>query len=309
MMQMKEKSIGRIVGQTPLLGLDYLSRRYDAQVYAKAEFLNPMGSVKDRVALEMIERAFERGEIDENTVVAEATSGNTGIGLAGVCAARGLKLIVVMPESMSPERRKILRFLGAELRLTDASAGMEGTLEELERIAGSYENIFFPRQFENPDNPNAHYRTTGPEVFEAMEGDIDIFVCAVGTGGTISGTGRYLKERIPKLRIVALEPAGSPFLSQGRRGSHSIEGIGAGFLPATLDMSLIDDIVTIEDEEAMQHSRLLARETGLFAGISSGANLAGVEKVLSSYGKKGARVLTILPDSADRYLSTRLFDI
>ena len=306
---MKEKSIGRIVGQTPLLGLDYLSRRYDAQVYAKAEFLNPMGSVKDRVALEMIERAFERGEIDENTVVAEATSGNTGIGLAGVCAARGLKLIVVMPESMSPERRKILRFLGAELRLTDASAGMEGTLEELERIAGSYENIFFPRQFENPDNPNAHYRTTGPEVFEAMEGDIDIFVCAVGTGGTISGTGRYLKERIPKLRIVALEPAGSPFLSQGRRGSHSIEGIGAGFLPATLDMSLIDDIVTIEDEEAMQHSRLLARETGLFAGISSGANLAGVEKVLSSYGKKGARVLTILPDSADRYLSTRLFDI
>jgi len=309
MMQMKEKSIGRIVGQTPLLGLDYLSRRYDAQVYAKAEFLNPMGSVKDRVALEMIERAFERGEIDENTVVAEATSGNTGIGLAGVCAARGLKLIVVMPESMSPERRKILRFLGAELRLTDASAGMEGTLEELERIAGSYENIFFPRQFENPDNPNAHYKTTGPEVFEAMEGDIDIFVCAVGTGGTISGTGRYLKERIPKLRIVALEPAGSPFLSQGRRGSHSIEGIGAGFLPATLDMSLIDDIVTIEDEEAMQHSRLLARETGLFAGISSGANLAGVEKVLSSYGKKGARVLTILPDSADRYLSTRLFDI
>ena len=308
-MQMKEKSIGRIVGQTPLLGLDYLSRRYDAQVYAKAEFLNPMGSVKDRVALEMIERAFERGEIDENTVVAEATSGNTGIGLAGVCAARGLKLIVVMPESMSPERRKILRFLGAELRLTDASAGMEGTLEELERIAGSYENIFFPRQFENPDNPNAHYKTTGPEVFEAMEGDIDIFVCAVGTGGTISGTGRYLKERIPKLRIVALEPAGSPFLSQGRRGSHSIEGIGAGFLPATLDMSLIDDIVTIEDEEAMQHSRLLARETGLFAGISSGANLAGVEKVLSSYGKKGARVLTILPDSADRYLSTRLFDI
>ena len=309
MMQMKEKSIGRIVGETPLLGLDYLSRRYDAQVYAKAEFLNPMGSVKDRVALEMIERAFERGEIDENTVVAEATSGNTGIGLAGVCAARGLKLIVVMPESMSPERRKILRFLGAELRLTDASAGMEGTLEELERIAGSYENIFFPRQFENPDNPNAHYKTTGPEVFEAMEGDIDIFVCAVGTGGTISGTGRYLKERIPKLRIVALEPAGSPFLSQGRRGSHSIEGIGAGFLPATLDMSLIDDIVTIEDEEAMQHSRLLARETGLFAGISSGANLAGVEKVLSSYGKKGARVLTILPDSADRYLSTRLFDI
>ena len=306
---MKEKSIGRIVGETPLLGLDYLSRRYDAQVYAKAEFLNPMGSVKDRVALEMIERAFERGEIDENTVVAEATSGNTGIGLAGVCAARGLKLIVVMPESMSPERRKILRFLGAELRLTDASAGMEGTLEELERIAGSYENIFFPRQFENPDNPNAHYKTTGPEVFEAMEGDIDIFVCAVGTGGTISGTGRYLKERIPKLRIVALEPAGSPFLSQGRRGSHSIEGIGAGFLPATLDMSLIDDIVTIEDEEAMQHSRLLARETGLFAGISSGANLAGVEKVLSSYGKKGARVLTILPDSADRYLSTRLFDI
>ena len=309
MMQMKEKSIGRIVGETPLLGLDYLSRRYDAQVYAKAEFLNPMGSVKDRVALEMIERAFERGEIDENTVVAEATSGNTGIGLAGVCAARGLKLIVVMPESMSPERRKILRFLGAELRLTDASAGMEGTLEELERIAGSYENIFFPRQFENPDNPNAHYKTTGPEVFEAMEGDIDIFVCAVGTGGTISGTGRYLKERIPKLRIVALEPAGSPFLSQGRRGSHSIEGIGAGFLPATLDMSLIDDIVTIEDEEAMQHSRLLARETGLFAGISSGANLAGVEKVLGSYGKKGARVLTILPDSADRYLSTRLFDI
>ena len=309
MMQMKEKSIGRIVGQTPLLGLDYLSRRCDAQVYAKAEFLNPMGSVKDRVALEMIERAFERGEIDENTVVAEATSGNTGIGLAGVCAARGLKLIVVMPESMSPERRKILRFLGAELRLTDASAGMEGTLEELERIAGSYENIFFPRQFENPDNPNAHYKTTGPEVFEAMEGDIDIFVCAVGTGGTISGTGRYLKERIPKLRIVALEPAGSPFLSQGRRGSHSIEGIGAGFLPATLDMSLIDDIVMIEDEEAMQHSRLLARETGLFAGISSGANLAGVEKVLSSYGKKGARVLTILPDSADRYLSTRLFDI
>jgi len=309
MMQMKEKSIGRIVGETPLLGLDYLSRRYDAQVYAKAEFLNPMGSVKDRVALEMIERAFERGEIDENTVVAEATSGNTGIGLAGVCAARGLKLIVVMPESMSPERRKILRFLGAELRLTDASAGMEGTLEELERIAGSYENIFFPRQFENPDNPNAHYRTTGPEVFGAMEGDIDIFVCAVGTGGTISGTGRYLKERIPKLRIVALEPAGSPFLSQGRRGSHSIEGIGAGFLPATLDMSLIDDIITIEDEEAMRHSRLLARETGLFAGISSGANLAGVEKVLSSYGEKGARVLTILPDSADRYLSTRLFDI
>ena len=306
---MKEKSIGRIVGETPLLGLDYLSRRYDAQVYAKAEFLNPMGSVKDRVALEMIERAFERGEIDENTVVAEATSGNTGIGLAGVCAARGLKLIVVMPESMSPERRKILRFLGAELRLTDASAGMEGTLEELERIAGSYENIFFPRQFENPDNPNAHYRTTGPEVFGAMEGDIDIFVCAVGTGGTISGTGRYLKERIPKLRIVALEPAGSPFLSQGRRGSHSIEGIGAGFLPATLDMSLIDDIITIEDEEAMRHSRLLARETGLFAGISSGANLAGVEKVLSSYGEKGARVLTILPDSADRYLSTRLFDI
>ncbi len=293
-----------LIGNTPLLELEYLNQNGN-RVFAKAEFMNPAGSVKDRIAKEMILSAMSRGEIDKKSVIIEATSGNTGIGLASVCASLGLKLIIVMPESMSIERRKIIAHYGAELILTPASGGMKATLEKLEELKKSYPNHYLPMQFSNPNNPKAHYKTTAPEIYSQMDRDIDIFITGVGTGGTITGVGRYLKEQNSSVKIIAIEPESSPFLSKGVAGNHSIQGIGAGFKPDILDMSLIDEIVTVSDEDAFIASRECATKSGLAVGISAGANLSAVKKILTQVENK--RVVTILPDGADRYLSTPLF--
>ena len=292
-------------GNTPLVEMEYLNLNGN-RVFAKAEFMNPAGSIKDRIAKEMILSAIDRGEIKDDTIIIEATSGNTGIGLAGVCASLGLKLIIIMPESMSIERRKIISHYGAKLILTPASGGMKATLEKLEELKKDYPNHYLPMQFSNPDNPKAHYKTTAPEIYAQTEGNIDIFIAGVGTGGTITGVGRYLKEKNPNIQIIALEPENSPFLSKGEAGSHSIQGIGAGFKPEILDMSVIDDIITISDEEAFLNARECAIKSGLAVGISAGANLAGVKKILKN--SKNKRVVTVLPDGANRYLSTQLFE-
>ncbi len=293
------------VGNTPLIEIEYLNQNQN-RVFAKAEFMNPAGSIKDRIAKEMILSAIDRGEIKDDTIIIEATSGNTGIGLASVCASLGLKLIIIMPESMSIERRKIISHYGAKLILTLASGGMKATLEKLEELKNLYSNHYLPMQFSNPDNPKAHYKTTAPEIYAQTEGNIDIFIAGVGTGGTITGVGRYLKEKNPNIQIIALEPENSPFLSKGEAGSHSIQGIGAGFKPEILDMSIIDDIITISDEEAFLNARECAIKSGLAVGISAGANLAGVKKILKN--SKNKRVVTVLPDDANRYLSTQLFE-
>ncbi len=292
------------IGNTPLLELQYLNINGN-RVFAKAEFMNPAGSVKDRIAKEMILSAMSRGEIDDKSIIIEATSGNTGIGLASVCASLGLRVIIIMPESMSIERRKIIAHYGAKLILTPASGGMKTTLDKLEELKEIYSNHYLPMQFSNPDNPKAHYKTTAPEIYSQMEQSIDIFITGVGTGGTISGVGKYLKEKNSNIKIIAIEPEASPFLSKGVSGSHSIQGIGAGFKPDILDMSVIDEIVTVSDDEAFKASRECAIKSGIAVGISAGANLSAIKKILKKL--KNKRVVTILPDEANRYLSTPLF--
>jgi len=289
------------IGNTPLMQMSHLS----SNIYAKAEFFNPGGSIKDRIAKEMILSAMDRGEIESDSVIIEATSGNTGIGLAAVCASLGLKLIIVMPESMSIERRKIISHYGAELILTEASGGMRATIERVEELKQRYPKHFLPSQFSNIDNPNAHYKTTAPEIYEQMNEDIDIFVAAVGTGGTITGVGRYLKEKSSDIKIVAIEPEGSPFLSKGVAGTHTIQGIGAGFKPDILDLSIIDEIEIVQDKEAIEYARNCAKSLGLAVGISAGANLAITDRLAKRYPDK--KIVTILPDSAERYISTKLF--
>ena len=304
------KSIAELIGQTPLLELVNYEREHslEATLVAKVEMVNPAGSIKDRVALAMIKDAEERGLIDDQTVFIEPTSGNTGIGLAALAAARGNRMIITMPETMSVERRNLMKAYGAEVVLTDGSKGMTGAIEKADELARSIDNSIIPGQFTNPANPAAHETTTGPEIWEATDGTVDIFVAGIGTGGTLTGAGRYLKSKNPDIQVVAVEPQGSPVLSQGHAGSHGLQGIGAGFVPATLDTTVYDEVITIENEEAYEAGRELASKEGLLVGISSGAAVAAARKIAERSENAGKLIVVILPDSGERYLSTEMFN-
>lgn len=303
-------SIAALVGQTPLLRLERFARKSgaEAEIVAKIEYFNPAGSVKDRVALNMIEQYEKEGRLNEKSVIIEPTSGNTGIGLAAICAAKGYKAIIVMPDTMSKERRMLMTAYGAELVLTDGALGMQGAIAKAEELAASVEGAIIAGQFHNSANPDAHYKTTGPEIWNDTEGKIDIFVATAGTGGTVSGTARFLKEKNPNIKVVAVEPAASPYLTEGRVGVHKIQGIGAGFLPETLDLPVIDEIITATDEESYRYAREIAKTEGLLVGISSGAALAGALKLAARPENKGKTIVTILPDTGERYLSSGLFE-
>lgn len=298
-----------MIGGTPLLELVNYERNHElkATIIAKIEMVNPAGSVKDRVALAMIQDAEENGLIDNETVLIEPTSGNTGIGLAALAAARGNRMIITMPDTMSIERRNLMKAYGAEVVLTEGSKGMAGAIEKAEELANTIDNSIIPGQFTNPANPAAHEETTGPEIWEATNGRIDIFVAGVGTGGTLSGAGRYLKYKNPGIKVVAVEPAGSPVLSSGQPGPHGLQGIGAGFVPETLDTTVYDEVITIENEEAYEAGRELAAREGLLVGISSGAALAASRKIAEREENTGKVIVTIFPDSGERYLSTEMF--
>lgn len=302
-------SIDQLIGNTPLLELTKLEKALglEARVLAKLEYLNPAGSVKDRAALAMVEDAEARGALRPGSVIIEPTSGNTGIGLAAVAVRRGYRVVIVMPETMSVERRQLMTAYGAELVLTDGAKGMAGAIERAEALAREIPGGFLAGQFVNPANPAAHYRTTGPEIWADTDGTVDIFVAGVGTGGTLSGAGRYLKEKNPAIRVVAVEPAASPVLSGGPAGPHGLQGIGAGFVPEALDTSVYDEVVTVEDREAMAAGRALARTEGVLAGISSGAALHAALQVARRAESRGKTVVVLLPDTGDRYLSTALF--
>ena len=303
-------SVFDLVGNTPLLELVNFEEKYalQAKIYAKVEFFNPAGSVKDRVAKEMIERYEKEGKLTKNGTLIEATSGNTGIGLAALCAARGYKLIIVMPDTMSKERRVLMTAYGAELVLTDGRLGMQGAIQKAEELERSIEGSMIVGQFTNPSNPEAHYKTTGPEIWNDTDGKVDILVACVGTGGTISGTGRFLREQNPDIKVVAVEPSASPYLTEGRSGTHKIQGIGAGFLPDTLDRSLIDEIVTVTDEEAYEGAREVTKTEGLLVGISSGAAIIAARKIAQAPENKGKSIVVVLPDTGERYLSSGLFE-
>lgn len=297
--------ITEIIGNTPLLFLNHLSKESGANIYAKCEFLNPSGSIKDRIAFNMIESALNEGKINANTTLIEPTSGNTGIGLASICAAKGIKLILTMPESMSIERRKLLSAFGAKLELTPASQGMKGAVNRALELQKEIPNSLVLQQFQNPANPEIHRKTTALEIWEAMEGKIDIFVSAVGTGGSLSGIGAVLKAKNPNIKVIAVEPINSPVLSGGNPGPHKIQGIGAGFIPETLDTSLIDEILQVDAELAAEESRKIAKNEGVLVGISSGANLWGACEMAKKY--PGKNIVTILCDTGERYLSTDLY--
>lgn len=300
-----------LVGETPLLRASrYMAKAEvtDANLFAKLEYLNPAGSVKDRVALAMIEEAEDRGILKPGATIIEPTSGNTGIGLAAVAAAKGYKTIFTLPETMSVERRNMLAAYGAELELTQGVKGMRGAIEKAEELEKTIPGAIILGQFVNPANPAAHKTTTGPEIWEQTEGKIDIFVAGVGTGGTITGTGEYLKEKNPQIQIVAVEPAGSPVLSKGFAGPHGIQGIGAGFVPDVLNTEIYDEVLTIENEEAYEEGRRFARTEGVLVGISSGAALKGATILAGRPENKGKNIVVLLPDSGDRYLSTPLFN-
>ena len=301
-------SVSQLVGNTPLLSVDNYGRRrqLDAAILVKLERFNPAGSAKDRVALEMLDQAEATGALQPGGTVIEPTSGNTGIGLAAMAVARGYHVILTMPASMSAERRALLKAYGAELVLV-AEGGMAGAVAKAEELAASIPNSFIPGQFDNPANPAAHSKTTGPEIWRDTEGHVDIFVAGVGTGGTISGTGRYLKEQNPNVRIVAVEPAASPLLSQGHAGPHGLQGIGANFVPGNYDASLVDEIVTVTDEDAYHTGRLLARTEGIMAGITSGAALWAADELARRPENKGKTIVALLPDDGSRYLSTPLW--
>ena len=297
-----------LVGQTPLVRLNNLIKKegLEADVLAKLEYFNPAGSVKDRIAKEMILDAMEKGLINENTTLIEPTSGNTGIGLSAVATSLNLKIIITMPETMSVERRNLMKAYGAELVLTPGSEGMKGAIAKAKELASQIENSFIPGQFENPANPQAHYKTTGPEIYSQTEGKVDIFVAGVGTGGTISGIGKYLKEQNPNVKVVAVEPASSPILSTGKGGAHKIQGIGAGFVPDTLDTKIYDEIITVENEDAFASGKEVAKTEGILIGISSGAAIQAAKKLAKREENKGKTIVVLLPDGGDRYLSTPL---
>ena len=297
-----------LVGNTPLVRVNNLIKKDDlkADVLAKLEYFNPAGSAKDRIAKEMILDALEKGLINENTTLIEPTSGNTGIGLSAVATALNLKIIITMPETMSVERRNLMKAYGAELVLTPGSEGMKGAIAKAKELASQIENSFIPGQFENPANPTAHYKTTGPEIYEQTEGKVDIFVAGVGTGGTISGIGKYLKEKNPEVKVVAVEPASSPVLSTGKGGAHKIQGIGAGFVPETLDTKIYDEIITVENEDAFATGKEMAKTEGILVGISSGAALYAAKELAKREENAGKTIVVLLPDGGDRYLSTPL---
>lgn len=303
------KSIAQTIGNTPLIELVNYEKNHGLQatIAAKVEYFNPAGSIKDRVALSMFEQAIADGLVDDQTVIIEPTSGNTGIGLAALAATRGNRMIITMPDTMSEERRNLMKAYGAEVVLTPGALGMTGAIQKADELAAEIPNSFIPGQFVNPANPAAHYDTTGPEIWEATEGKVDIFVAGAGTGGTVTGTGRYLKERNPEVTVVAIEPAGSPVLSEGRAGKHGLQGIGAGFVPDILDTSVYDEVMTITDEEAFAAGRELAATEGLLVGITSGAAVAAAAKLAERPENKGKLIVAILPDSGERYLSTDMF--
>lgn len=304
------KNVFELIGNTPLVELTNYENNHglDARIIAKVEYFEPAGSIKDRIAKAMIDEAEANGLLDADTVIIEPTSGNTGIGLAAIAAARGNRIIIVMPDTMSVERRKLMRAYGAELVLTPGADGMKGAIAKAEELANEYPNSLIPSQFTNPANPAIHYRTTGPEIWRDADGEVDILVAGVGTGGTISGAGAYLKEQSPSVRVVAVEPADSPVLSEGRSGSHGIQGIGAGFVPETLDTDVYDEVITITNEEAFEAGRELAAHDGLLVGISSGAAVAAAAKLAQRPENAGKNIVVILPDTGERYLSSAMFD-
>lgn len=303
------KSALELVGDTPLVEISNFAKDngINANVFAKLEYLNPAGSVKDRIAKAIIENAEDKGMLKEGSVIIEPTSGNTGIGLASVAAVKGYRLIITMPETMSVERRNLMKAYGAELVLTDGSKGMTGAIEKAEELSKEILNSIIAGQFTNPVNPETHYKTTGPEIWKDTDGKVDIFVAGVGTGGTISGVGKFLKEKNPNVKIIAVEPSGSPVLSEGKAGPHGIQGIGAGFVPETLDTSVYDEVIKVENEEAYEFGRKFAKQEGVLVGISSGAALYAASVVAKRPENSNKNVVVLLPDTGDRYLSTPMF--
>ncbi len=299
-----------LVGNTPLLELTHFEEKYalQAHIIGKLEYMNPLGSVKDRVALAMIDEGIRQGLINQKTVIIEPTSGNTGIGLASVAASRGYKIILTMPETMSVERRNLLKAYGAELVLTDGAKGMKGAIAKAEELAAQTPGSFIPSQFTNPSNPKAHFSTTGPEIWNDTDGKVDIFVAGVGTGGTLSGVGEYLKSQNPNVKVVAVEPASSPVLSKGVAGPHKIQGIGAGFIPETLDTKIYDEIIPVENEDAFAMGKRLARKAGVLVGISSGAAVHAARELAKRPENRGKVIVALLPDTGERYLSTPMFE-
>lgn len=303
------KNVKDLVGNTPIVELSHINADEDIQatILAKLEYFNPAGSVKDRIAKAILEDAWNKGKINQDSVIIEPTSGNTGIGLSALAAAMGLRIIITMPETMSVERRNLMKAYGAELVLTDGSKGMKGAIAKADELAAEIPNSFIPGQFVNPVNPAAHEATTGPEIWKDTEGKVDIFIAGVGTGGTVSGVGKYLKSQNPNVKIVAVEPAASPVLSEGKSGAHKIQGIGAGFVPDTLDTKVYDEIITVENEDAFDTGREIARREGILVGISSGAAVWAAKKLAKDPANKGKNIVVLLPDTGDRYLSTPMF--
>ena len=303
------KAISDLIGNTPLVELTHIEEKegLDSRVVAKVEFFNPAGSVKDRIAKKMIEDAEKAGKIKPGATLIEPTSGNTGIGIASVAAAKGYKAIMTMPETMSVERRNLLKAYGAKVVLTDGKTGMKGAIAKAKELAATIPNSFIPSQFENLSNPQAHYESTGPEIWKDTEGKVDIFVAGVGTGGTVSGTGKYLKDQNPNVKVIAVEPATSPVLSQGYAGPHGIQGIGAGFVPNTLDTSVYDEVFTVTNEQAYETGRLIAHNEGMLVGISSGAATYAAIQIAKRPENKGKTIVVLLPDTGERYLSTPMF--
>jgi cysteine synthase A len=304
------QNASEIIGNTPLLRLNNIEKHLNLNVglYAKVEYFNPTGSVKDRIALSMIETAEKQGKLRPNSVVIEPTSGNTGVGLASVCAAKGYKCILVMPETMSKERVKLMNAYGAEVVLSSGKLGMKGSVDKAEELAKQYEDSFIPSQFENPSNPEIHFRTTGPEIYKSLNKKVDIFVAGIGTGGTITGVGKFLKQNNRNVKVVGVEPADSPLLTTGKAGPHKIQGIGANFVPKTLDKKYIDEFLTATTEESFEFARLLGKKEGILVGISAGAALSAAVKLAKRHENNEKNIVVLLPDSGDRYLSTELFN-
>lgn len=305
------KQLTELIGHTPLLELSNYEKEsgLGAKVIAKLEYFNPLGSVKDRVAAAMIEQGIKDGRINQETIIIEPTSGNTGIGLAFVAAAKGLHLILIMPDTMSVERRKIVTALGAEIRLTPGREGMRGAIEEAQRLEQEYGNVFIPQQFENEANPKIHEVTTAEEIWEDLDGKVDIFVSSVGTGGTITGTGLGLRKKNPDVKIVAVEPKSSPVLSGGKPGPHKIQGIGAGFIPKVMRMDIVDEVIAVENDDAFDKARAVAKSDGLLVGISSGAAIYAATELAKRPENQGKNIVVLLPDTGERYLSTQLFEV